>query len=85
MKIMWTTEVQILNGHMIVTVDIALQAIANNPPAPPNFFSGLQQDSDPWPLHLRCISLPFELWRAGRFVEFILTREGSETWNMHLI
>lgn len=38
MKIMWTTEVQILNGHMIVTVDIALQAIANNPPAPPPIF-----------------------------------------------
>ena len=34
--------------------------------------SGLQQDSNPWPLRSRCSALPTELthtWRAGQFIE----------------
>ena len=38
MKMMWTTEIQILNGDMIVTVGIALLALQIPPPPPPIFF-----------------------------------------------
>ena len=48
-------------------------------------FSGLQQDSNPWPLSYRCSALPFELWRPihwGRPIcwVLILIRQRNEPW-----
>ena len=48
-------------------------------------FSGLQRDSNPWPLSYRCSALPFELWRPihwGRPIcwVLILIRQRNEPW-----
>ena len=87
MKMMWTTEIQILNGNMIVAVVVAIQAIATKPKKmfwdfnaiPTPLASALAlQCSTIWAMKTHTLG-------AGHFVEFILTRESSETWNMHLL
>ena len=41
--------------------------LSNCENSPKKSFSGLQRDSNPWPLRSRCSALPAELWRPIRW------------------
>ena len=87
---MFLGKVRVWNGDVIVAVVIK---IANFSPKLKKC-TGLQRDSNPWPLRQRCSTLSTELWRpfppppfpplhmlgADLFIELIFTGDRNETW-----
>ena len=51
------------NEYVTIAVNRNLSNCENSPKKKKNSPSGLQRDSNPWPLRSRCSALPAELWR----------------------
>ena len=57
------------NEYMTITVESQFKQLQNSPK---KSFSGLQQDSNPWPLRSHCSALPAELWSPIHWGQAIL-------------